>query len=59
MLLTKILSFLLSIIMALATFFFGDFNKERNPDNPAPTEPGTSQSGDASDDKSWGDIHWN
>ena len=60
MFLTKVLSILLCVIMAMATFFFGAFNKDKKPDEPTtPTEPTTSQSGDASDDKSWGDIHWN
>lgn len=59
MFLTKVLSILLCVIMAVATFFFGAFNKDKKPDEPTTTEPTTSQSGDASDDKSWGDIHWN
>lgn len=62
MLLTKILSIIMSVIVALSAFLFGWFKKGEEPDKPSPTEPTTtttSQSGDPSDDKSWGDIHWN
>lgn len=62
MLLTKILSIIMSVIVALSAFLFGWFKKGGEPDKPSPTEPTTtttSQSGDPSDDKSWGDIHWN
>ena len=59
MIFTKILSILLCVIMTLASFFSGGFKKSEEPDEPSPTEPAASQSGDPSDDKSWGDIQWN